>query len=257
MIRTARNPLPSTLALERRILELASDHTAAEIAAVVGRTRQRVGQILRAHGATAKPLLRSSDGHPMRNPKAGLDGWSEPSVDTPVPLRRLRLRRGLTQERLAEIANVSSASISSWEDERGALSRRTDLAAVAIAGRLARALAVDPQAIAECRRCLVPEAVDLVPPRAGHPDQRAERLPFVRWLRVRLARRAWDTGDLAAVMGVSPGTVVAWGTGRVLPTLSAMDRLADVFGDPSMRDRVAARRRAWKRQRWSKGQTGG
>jgi len=158
---------------------------------------------------------------------------------------------------LAEGAAVSVSSVSTWEDERGALSKRTDLAAVAIAGRLARTLGVDPLDIAECRRALVPEPDDLVPPGAGQPDLREARLPYVRWLRLKLARRGWDTDALGAAMGAGPGTVVGWGTGRALPAPATMDRLADVFGDATMRDHIAAQRRAWSQQRRSRGRTGG
>ncbi len=159
----------------------------------------------------------------------------------------------MTQERLAEGAEVSVSSVSTWEDERGALSARTDLAAVAIAGRLARTLGVDPLSIAECRRCLLPETTDLVPPRTGWRDRRDALVPFVRWLRLALARRCWKPEDLAHRIDVSPPTVVSWGTGREFPRDAPLARLVKVMEEPGLREQTADWQTAWRGTLTSRG----
>ncbi len=58
-------------------------------------------------------------------------------------------------------------------------------------------------------------------------------------LRKEMTQRGISTQDLAARLGVAPGTVASWRNGKSHPTLDSAYRLADLFGLSRRRRSVA------------------
>lgn len=132
----------------------------------------------------------------------------------PSPLRRMRLRSGLSQERAAQRIGVRRDTLGAWERGEGrpplAVLRRMAVAyGVPVAG-VARAAGVEPPPLLDQRRW------------------RAGDLPEV--LRTLRAWAGLTQRGLAERCGCSVATVRSWESGRAAPSSRLRDRLERALG---------------------------
>ncbi len=138
--------------------------------------------------------------------------YSRPGLRSHSPLRRLRRRRGLTQEAASRRVGVSRHTLGRWE--RG---RRPPLHALR---RLAEAYGVPVGAVAEAAGVAAPRELD---PRAWRPGD----LP-----RVLRALRSWcglTQREVASACGCSPEAVRGWENGRGAPRPASRALLEELY----------------------------
>lgn len=226
---------PETVA---RILALAEALPVSAIVAQTGRSRTTIRRVLAAHSVQPHtPARRGRRKRRTSPPRPTIS--AAPTPEHPAPLGAIRRFRRLSLPALAGRTGLTTTRLGEWELAGDRVRRRRLHAVLAHGAALAAALGVDPLAIAECRRILLPEAEDLWPPEPGRSDRRAARLPFVRWLRGIMLSRGWGTGELAVAAGVTRTSAERWVFGRALPGPAQQRRLAEAVGGPGVAATVA------------------